>query len=64
MAVGILPLNLCFSRSLLQFQPIFASFVAISAVLNVAVLRPCHLSELLTLTEPHIMYTLHIKKKF
>ena len=31
--VGILLLYLCFSQSLLQFQPIFMSFAAISAVL-------------------------------
>ena len=43
--VGILLLYLHFSLSLLQFQPTFVSFVTISAVLKVAVSRPCRLSK-------------------
>ena len=46
--VGILLLYLCFSQSLLQSQPIFVSFVAISAV--------CHVtSQSFTLTGPHTL---------
>ena len=33
MAVGIALLNMCFSLSLSQFQPIFVSFALFSAVL-------------------------------